>query len=213
MIQPDRFVSWRTRRWVGGFAAALLLTLGVPAIAQDPPDQLPKAQADLVKAIRKVRDLMAAEKYEEAAQVMAAEVKRHPNSRGTLLAAAMATQQAAFGVIKDPEKRKAGNKYFHDAARYFRSFKKAMGGKIPANLLEQYATVIYNDACSFALDGDKEKAIKVLKEAVEAGFSEYDVIKDDTDFQSLRDDPKYMKRFDELVEQVKSKAAGPRVRT
>jgi tetratricopeptide (TPR) repeat protein len=53
---------------------------------------------------------------------------------------------------------------------------------------------IYNLACIFALEGDKEKSLDYLKEAIKLGFPKSDA-KDDKDFKSLKDD----KRFIELV--------------
>lgn len=55
-------------------------------------------------------------------------------------------------------------------------------------------TGIYNLACIWALEGDKEKSLDYLKEAIKLGFPKADA-KDDKDFESLKDD----KRFIELV--------------
>ncbi len=165
--------------------------------------------------IQQIRALLADKKFDEVGSLVAAKAKEFPEDRNVQLLAASVTQSVAFGILNDPTKRKEANKYFHASAKYARHLKKILKGNVPPAWTEQYATILYNDACSFALDGDKDRAIKVLKEAVDAGFREYNVIKDDADFQSLRDDPKYRDQFQKLVDQVKakSKAGGPRIRT
>ena len=60
----------------------------------------------------------------------------------------------------------------------------------------------YNAACVFALKKDKEKAFEWLKKAVDAGFNQIDTLEDDSDMDSLRDDP----RFADLVKAVKGGA-------
>ncbi len=165
--------------------------------------------------IQEIRALLAHKKFDDVGKLVAAKAKEFPEDRNVQLLAASVTQSVAFGILNDPNKRKEANKYFHASAKYARHLKKILQGNVPPAWIEQYATILYNDACSFALDGDKDRALEVLKEAVDAGFREYNVIKDDADFQSLRDDPKYRDRFQKLVDQVKakSKAGGPRIRT
>jgi tetratricopeptide (TPR) repeat protein len=60
----------------------------------------------------------------------------------------------------------------------------------------------YNVACVYALQGDKDKAFTWLGKAVELGFSQPDQLANDTDMDSLRDDP----RFKDLVAKVKEQA-------
>ena len=167
------------------------------------------------RLIQQMRALLADKKFAEVGKLVAAKAKEFPEDRNVQLLAASVTQSVAFGILNDPTKRKEANQYFHASAKYARHLKKILKGNIPPAWVEQYATILYNDACSFALDGDKDRALEVLKEAVDAGFREYNVIKDDADFQSLRDDPKYRDQFQKLVDQVKakSKAGGPRIRT
>ena len=58
-----------------------------------------------------------------------------------------------------------------------------------------YATPLYNLACCEALAGRKEDAIGHLRVAFEGRPSLRDLAKEDTDFDSLRDEP----AFRELV--------------
>lgn len=65
-------------------------------------------------------------------------------------------------------------------------------------------TVMYNLACSYSRDGQKEKAIEWLEKSVEAGFSQAETLTADADLESLRSD----KRF-AAIELVARKNATP----
>ncbi len=57
---------------------------------------------------------------------------------------------------------------------------------------------LYNDACSYAIDGKTDKAMESLNAAVEAGLNDTEMLASDTELDSLRDEPK----FQELMKQV-----------
>ena len=68
--------------------------------------------------------------------------------------------------------------------------------------LEGNARELYNAACTYALAGEKQRAIDVLKLAVEAGWDDYDHITRDTDLDGIREEP----GFKELVAGLKQRA-------
>ncbi len=53
------------------------------------------------------------------------------------------------------------------------------------------ASVRYNVACLFALEGEHDRAIACLEEAFRVGFANRDWIEHDPDLDSLRDDPRF----------------------
>jgi hypothetical protein len=59
--------------------------------------------------------------------------------------------------------------------------------------------LVYNVACGFALAGQKEKALDWLERAVQAGFSERQLMETDSDLESLRG----LERFQKLLEKLK----------
>jgi tetratricopeptide (TPR) repeat protein len=61
-------------------------------------------------------------------------------------------------------------------------------------------TVLYNLACSCALAGKERKAIKYLKLAVENGFNQVSVMRNDPDLENIRGH----KQFNEIVSSAKS---------
>ncbi len=52
--------------------------------------------------------------------------------------------------------------------------------------------IIYNAACFYALIGDKKAAIENLKKAIDNGFGNFEYIKHDPDFYSLREEPDFI---------------------
>ena len=52
--------------------------------------------------------------------------------------------------------------------------------------------MLYNAACCYARIGEKGEALKSLRESVLAGLQDYDWIRTDPDFDSIRDEPEYV---------------------
>jgi TolB-like protein/Tfp pilus assembly protein PilF len=59
------------------------------------------------------------------------------------------------------------------------------------------ASVCYNLACLFALEGEPDRAFERLACAVAAGFAHWDWIAHDPDLHSLRDDPRFLELVSE----------------
>jgi tetratricopeptide (TPR) repeat protein len=71
----------------------------------------------------------------------------------------------------------------------------------------------YNAACVYALKNDKDKAFELLGKAVDAGFSQTDTLDNDTDMDSLRDDPRFADIQKRVREGAKTAKAQPFVIT
>ncbi|HSE37699.1 MAG TPA: tetratricopeptide repeat protein, partial [Blastocatellia bacterium] len=65
-------------------------------------------------------------------------------------------------------------------------------------LRHRQATSMYNVACGYALLNDKDNALFWLDRSLVAGFDRPDLLRDDSDLDSLRSDP----RFNEIVKKV-----------
>lgn len=68
------------------------------------------------------------------------------------------------------------------------------------SLAYRQPAAIYNVACGFALLDDKENAFFWLDRALRAGFDRTDLLKEDSDLDSLRCDP----RFGRILERAQS---------
>lgn len=65
-------------------------------------------------------------------------------------------------------------------------------------LEDAWISILYNLACGYSLLGQKEKAISFFADAIEAGFSNYEHIQQDTDLDNIRDDPRFKRATDKL---------------
>lgn len=59
------------------------------------------------------------------------------------------------------------------------------------HLLPSDARARYNLACSYALTGRKEDALETLRDALELGFDDLDLLRNDEDLESLRSEPAF----------------------
>lgn len=59
-------------------------------------------------------------------------------------------------------------------------------------------TVLTNAACLFAKDGNKEKALDILELAWQGGHGKKDWIENDPDYDSIREEPRFIKLFAKL---------------
>jgi tetratricopeptide (TPR) repeat protein len=50
----------------------------------------------------------------------------------------------------------------------------------------------YNLACSYALTGEKEKALSCLNKAVELGYDDVEHLRQDRDLEGLKGDPRFL---------------------
>jgi tetratricopeptide (TPR) repeat protein len=57
-------------------------------------------------------------------------------------------------------------------------------------------TSLYNAACSYALLGDADNAMKDLSAAIDAGWDDFDHIADDSDFDPIRTDARFARLLD-----------------
>ena len=57
----------------------------------------------------------------------------------------------------------------------------------------KYANAFYNKACCYSLQGKPDLAIENLAKSLELGYANFKHLEADTDFDSIRDDPRYKK--------------------
>jgi tetratricopeptide (TPR) repeat protein len=60
-------------------------------------------------------------------------------------------------------------------------------------------TSLYNEACALSRAGEKRAALDLLQKALDAGFDQPDIFRNDDDLDSVRDDP----RFAEIVREAR----------
>lgn len=87
------------------------------------------------------------------------------------------------GIQRAQEDRKSGNELFYESAKIARKHLK--DGGLPAQAKVRMASVIYNEACTYAIDGKNEEALASLKESFEMGFDDFELASTDSDFGDL----------------------------
>lgn len=63
-------------------------------------------------------------------------------------------------------------------------------------------TSLYNAACSWALLGDANQALADLDRAIDAGWDDFDKIADDSDFDPIRNDPRFARMLQSKLSDV-----------
>ncbi|HTG17112.1 MAG TPA: tetratricopeptide repeat protein, partial [Blastocatellia bacterium] len=114
-----------------------------------------------------------------------------------------ATRNASLHKARVEDKKDSGSGEYwfsrgyelHQSDRYpqaIEAFAHSIG------LRYRQATAMYNIACGFAMLDDKENAIFWLERALVAGFDRTDLLKNDSDLDPLRSDP----RFREILQKA-----------
>ena len=63
---------------------------------------------------------------------------------------------------------------------------------------EQKGLLYYDQACCYAMVGQKKKALDALEQSVLLGYKDYNYMKSDNDLQSLRKEKKYLSLLDQV---------------
>ena len=148
-------------------------------------DQEEDLEEQMVEAIRAYRD-----DADEGLDQLRAIYKDHPDDMRIGMTLIQLLQAQASAVIE--EDRAAGNPYFYESAKIARSFIDS-GEEIPPVAMARLGSVIYNEACSYGVDGENEKAMAALEEAFELGFADFDLASEDSDFGDLLETDEFKK--------------------
>lgn len=114
-----------------------------------------------------------------------------PNNPQALGMLAMAAQQEGMRLAQAD--RMSGNYLLLKSADSLRKLREI--GPLPPQLEPLWPTAVYNEACCYSLQGKKEEALASLRSALEAGFTETNLLATDTDLDNLRE----LDAFKEMV--------------
>lgn len=88
-----------------------------------------------------------------------------------------------------------GEEWYERGYDYYRNDRyeeAATAFKKAAELEYAEGKALYNAACSYALLGDANRAIPTLREAIASGWDNFDKIAEDSDFDPIRSDPRFV---------------------
>lgn len=163
---------------------------------EDQEDDLEERMGEAIRAYREDAD--------DGLDQFRAIYKDHPDELGVGMTLLQVLQARGSQVIN--EDRAAGNPYFFESAKIARSLLDS-GEEIPPPAMAQIASAVYNAACSYGVDGEKDKAMTVLEEAFELGFDNFDLASEDSDFGDLLETDEFKKLIADQREANKVRVA------
>jgi len=159
-----------------------------PAQEEETEDAEPLTAEDLVG---KAREAFQDERFDEAVDFMRQAHEAAPDDLNVCMMAAQVFTRIAHQ--KAEEDREQANELFIESANLVRQALKS--DELPEEAKPMLASFIYNEACAYALQGESDRALASLGEAFEMGFEDVDLVSEDADLASIRDNP----RFKDLV--------------
>lgn len=128
-----------------------------------------------------------------------AALARDPDNVDGLMAMATATQYLA----RHPEKDEPTDALFHKSAEYVR---RAMRAKKDAADDDEFrpfaANAMYNNACTFAREKKTSESLAALREAVDFGFSQLDLVQKNKELAAVRSAPEFAPFLKEAREKI-----------
>jgi thiol-disulfide isomerase/thioredoxin len=199
---------------------ALLLAPDPPAAAGRDGAQLPPAPPALIAAPRarpsdesgaspsspdglvgRAEKSAADGDLEEAIRLLDQALKADPNHRKALFVLAVVTQERGNDLD-----RPRSSPLFLRSAEAIRRLREVSGNLTPQES-EFYGGYLYNEACTYAIEGQHEKALDVLAESVEAGFGQVDVVAADPELASIRKLPRFAGLLERAARNAQDQAA------
>jgi thiol-disulfide isomerase/thioredoxin len=199
---------WQTLAWalIAGIALTTTTTFAQATQAKQKQekqekeqDQEPELSVD--ELMQEAQGAFRRGEMDEAIEMIYKAHEAYPDDIRVSLTYLSATQQQASQLSQN--ERVDGNDYYYKSAKVAREIMNR--DDLPEGAESLIATCIYNEACSLGVDGKKDEAVKVLKEAFEYGFDKYDLAREDSDFGDLLETDEYQKLVDDAE---KSKNTG-----
>jgi thiol-disulfide isomerase/thioredoxin len=139
---------------------------------------------------------LARDDIEEATAHLEAALRARPDHRKALCLLARVSHAQAADLA--PPLRTARYLQAAESVRRLRDTYK----ELTAQERELLAPLLYDEACTFAVEGKPDKALDSLAEAVAAGLDAFEMVVTDADLVSIRKLP----RFGDLLREVEQKA-------
>ncbi len=187
----------------GGFVSQTSVAVQDSAEKKDDKQDKEEKEASLIERMEGAIRLMRLGDEEEGVEMIREISEDHPDDIRVALTLIQALQQV--GLSKAQEERSLGNEYFYESAKLARKIKD--NEDFPPPAIELVAQCVYNEACTFAIDGKNDEALKSLKESFELGFSDIDLAETDSDFGDLLE----ADEFKAIIKEAVKKAAAKKI--
>lgn len=169
----------------------------------DSNDDANKKSADAAKdespreLMSKAREALEKDEVPKAISLYEKVVAQDPKHHEALWMLAAVNQREGSQL-----ERPKSSPYLLKSAEWIRKL-RAVSPKLNENEQRALSIFLYNEACTYAVQGEKQKAIKSLDEATEAGEVPIDQLKNDEELDSIRQMPEYAT----LLKKLEGKAA------
>jgi thiol-disulfide isomerase/thioredoxin len=124
----------------------------------------------------------------QAMELLEQAVKTEPENRTALFLLAIVRQQRASEL-----ERPKNSSLLLKSAQAMRTLRDAHKKDMTEQEKFVLNMTLYNEACTFAVEKKKDKAIATLKEAIDSGFNRLDLLDEDEELASIRDSPEFQK--------------------
>jgi tetratricopeptide (TPR) repeat protein len=95
-------------------------------------------------------------------------------------------------LLQNPDDARAKMLYAVTLAEVGRKEEAIAEGAAALELAPGDSLMLYNGACLYAQLGEKQKAIATLRDAIDAGVTNFQWMMNDPDLYSLHDDPEFL---------------------
>jgi hypothetical protein len=146
----------------------------------------------------RARDVLEMSGIKGALDMLEKEVSKTSPRRDKLYYAKLA-QEHGIQLYKNRAPRTESTPYILKSAALLREALEESNELTPEEM-QLVPNAFYNEACCFAISGERDKAMQSLKQAVESGFRDVAQIRGDDDLESLRQLPE----FQQLVEKLET---------
>ncbi len=155
---------------------------------------------DFGDIVQQMKDAARSQRYEEAVELAETALELQPDDVVLLVNATKVSRDAAIQLAKSGGDRKLTNEFFFKSAAFIRKLRdlQSDGGGVPIELL---TTAIYNEARAHATNGNTEKALASLREALESGPVDLAQLEAEVDFESCRDLPEFVSMLTKATEE------------
>jgi thiol-disulfide isomerase/thioredoxin len=133
----------------------------------------------------------------QAMELLEQALKAEPENRTALYLLAIVCQQRASDL-----ERPQNTPLLLRSAQAMRMLRDAHKNDMTASEKNVLALTLYNEACTYAVEKKKDKALASLKEAFDAGVIQPELLDEDEDLASIRDSPEFQKLKKEAGEKA-----------
>ena len=202
-------------RLLAGLFASSLFVIGIfvsisatPTYAQETAEE---TEIDAGDMMREATALAREQDFEGAIEVIEKLIKADDkNFRAMMMGSQLYMQHGV--MIAQTQERKLAQEPLRRGAELMRAVLEGKG-ELNDQEMQLMAISVYNEACCAAVDDDADAAFKLLEEAVEFGFDDVGTLENDSDFDSVKEDPRFEAMITKLDEAAEAEAEGNRPET